>query len=331
MGKVSTNAAVTIASATYSAASMARILRKGMVLRPQGQDFLMQLTATVTTEHTITAALYGSTTFASVITATKLWIIAAPYADIDAASSDKSVTRTKRSNFMQVFERAIEITQTRKNMSMEAIVDELQYQIKNRTLEIKRELDISMVSGYSRKTASNTASADHEWRTMAGVIELIRDPDLDTTNENTTLIDVSAALTIAAINSLAYKIYDAGGLDETSDVIILVGPKQQRVIAAFEKELRRVEQGERTTGYYRDVFLSDMGMEMPVVLDRWVPDNMLIMVDRSRIWLRPMAGDNWHLEKMAKTGRNEKWQLSGQFSMELRNANACHGLLDNLS
>ena len=331
VAKVSTATAVTVASATYVAASLARILRKGMILKPNNQNYYMQLTASVTTEHTITAALYGSTTFASVTTATKCWIIAAPWSDVDAASNDSSVTRAKKKNFMQVFERAVEITQTRKNMSMEAIVDELQYQIKNRTLEVKREFDMSAIMGYARATASNTYSADHEWRTMAGVIQLIRDPDLDSTNEDTNVINTSGALTIGALNSILYKIYDAGGLDETADPIILVGPKQQRVIAAWEKELRRVEQGERQVGYYRDVFLSDMGVEIPVVLDRWCPDSMLVVVDRSRLWMRPMAGDNWHLEKMAKTGRNEKWQLSGQFTLELRNAEQCHGLLYGLT
>jgi hypothetical protein len=332
IGKVSTNAAVTIASATYSAASLARILRKGMVLRPEGQNYFMQLTASVTTEHTITAALYGSTTFASVITATKLWITAAPWADIDTASNDVSVTRKKRSNFMQVFERAIQITQTRKNMSMEAIVDELQYQIKNRTLEVKRGLDMSVINGIARATASNTFSADHEWRTMMGIIEYIRDPDLDTTREDTTVINAATtALTIGMLNSVLYKIYDAGGFDETADPIILLGPKQQRVVAGFEKELRRVEQGERQVGYYRDVFLSDMGLELPVVLDRWVPADKVVIVDRNRIWLRPMAGDSWHLEKMAKTGRSETWQLSGQFTLEVRNSDACHGLIYGLT
>ena len=89
--------------------------------------------------------------------------------------------------------------------------------------------------------------------------------------------------------------------------------------------------GERTVGYYKNVFLSDMGMEIPVVLDRWVPKDKVILLDRSRISLRPMAGDDWHLEKMAKTGRNEKWQLSGQFTIELANANKCHALCYNLT
>jgi hypothetical protein len=34
---------------------------------------------------------------------------------------------------------------------------------------------------------------------------------------------------------------------------------------------------------------------------------------------------------MAKTGRVEKWQLSGQYTIEMRNADKCHGMLINLT
>lgn len=319
-----------IVASQYSTASLQRILRGNALIQPAGTEQVIQISTI--TKQTITGAIYGSTTYAAFASNTKCYIIGQPYADIDDASSDISVTRTKKRNFMQVFERAIEITQTRKNISMEAVLGELQLQIGRRTMEIKRELDMALMMGYAKATASNTYSGDNELRTLAGLIQLIRDPDLDSTNEDTTVINASSsALTQNRINSLAYLIYDQGGLDETADPIILVGPSQQRVIAGFEKELRRVENGERTVGYYRDIFLTDMGVEMPVVLDRWFPRDKLAIVDRNRISLIPMAGDAWHLEKMAKTGRNEKWQLSGQYSMELRNADSCHGLVHGLT
>jgi len=318
-------------SAGYTTASLQRFLRKYSVLNPAGTEVYMNLTVTVPAL-SITAAAYGSTTWAS-WTMTKAYIVAQPWADIDAASSDAALTRTKRKNFTQVFERAVEITQSRKGMSMEAVVDELQYQIKNRTLEIKSLLDRSVVLGYARATASNTYSADHELRTMAGIIQLLRDPNLDSTNEDTTVINKSSsALTVAALNSLCYKVWDKGGLDETSDPILVMGADQHRIFAAFDKEYRRdVATGERIVGYYKNIFLSDMGMDFPVVLDRWIPKDKVLLLDRSRISLRALSGDNWHLEKMAKTGRNEKWQLSGQFGIELANADACHGMLINLA
>jgi hypothetical protein len=111
----------------------------------------------------------------------------------------------------------------------------------------------------------------------------------------------------------------------------VVGGKQQRVIASFESYLRRVEQGERQVGYYRDTFLSDMGKEFPIVLDRWMPIDKLLVLDRSRVALRALRGDAWHMEKMAKTGRSEKWQISGQYTIEVRNPDKCHGMLRDLT
>ncbi len=313
----------------YTTASLARFLRNGALLQPNGTSLILQVGAAIT-YNTLTTSSYGSTTYAA-FTITKCWIIGMPYADIDDASNDMSQTRPKRKNFMQVFERAVQITQTRKNMAMEAVVNELQQQIKFRTMEVKRELDMSVIMGYAKVSGSDTVTGDSELRTMAGIIQLIRDYDLDTTNEDDTVINASSSvLTVGYINSLAYKIFNTGGLDETADPVIAVGAKQARAIAAMEKDIRRVEQGERQVGYYRNVFLSDMGVEMPIVLDRWIPQDKLFILDRSRMGLVPMTGDDWHMEKMAKTGRNEKWQLSGQFTLELPNSDKCHGLIRGL-
>jgi len=319
---------ITVSTGKYTTTSLARFLRTGTILQPAGTEILVQMASTASKESGITIAAYGNTTHAS-WTMTKCYIVAQPYRDIDSASSDMSQTRTKRKNFMQVFERAVEITQTRKNMSMEAVVDELQHQIKCRTLEIKRELNTAVIMGAPYYNSG--FSGDIERRTMAGILTLLRDYDLDGSNEDTLFVNFNAAFTQGMVNSLAYKIYDAGGLDETSDPIIVCGPSLGRTISGWEKELRRVEAGERTVGYYKNIFLTDMGVELPIVIDRWFPKDKFAIIDRSRVSFRPMKNDNWHLEKMAKTGRNEKWQLSGQYTLEMRNADKCHGAGYNIS
>jgi len=319
--------AVTLTSPTV-VASVTRLLRNGSLLQPNGTEFIVQIDETPT-KNTISCAPYGSTTWAAFATATKCWIVGNPYTDVADASSDVSLSRTKRKNFTQIFERAIEITQTRKNMDMEAVVNELQLQTKRRTMEIKRELDIAVCRSYAY--ANSGVSGDLGRRTMAGLLQLIFDPNLDNTNQSDTIVQASAALTIGRINSLCYKIWDMGGFDETADPVIVVGPKQARVISAFEDSLRRHEQGERQVGYYKNIFLSDMGVELPIVLDRWFPDDKLCIMDRSRTALRPLQGDSWHLEKMAKTGRNEKWQLSGQYTLEVRNGGEAHGIIYDLT
>jgi len=310
-------------------ASIGRIIRAGDILVADNSEFYFKVVGY--TASLLSVSAYGCTTslFAA-ITTTTFKVISKPYADLDDASDDISKGRTKRRNFTQVFERALQITQSRKGMDMEAVSDELQHQIKLRTLEIKRELDLAVLLGHAYWDGSYYTGTT-EKRTMQGIIKYIRDYDLDNTYNDDTVTQVSGALTVAAINALLYKIWDAGGLDETADPIMVVGGAQQRVISTFDKELRRVEQGERQVGYYKNVFLSDMGIELPVVLDRWMNSDMLLVLDRSRVALRALQGDAWHMEKMAKTGRSEKWQISGQYTLEVRNADKCHGLLYDLT
>jgi hypothetical protein len=330
-GCTSASGSVAVSGFTGTA-SIQNIIREGALITPRDPglnsvsvDFVMRVTSVIGNTNLITAS-YGSTVWVCASVTMTWYVISQPYQDIIDASEDISLTRTKKRNFTQIFERAIQITQTRKGMDMEAITDELQYQIKQRTLEIKRELDMALILGIAYWGTLYTA--DVEYRTTQGIYNYIRDPDMNATREDTTVTDLAgAALTIAGINGLLYKIWDAGGLDEASDPIIVVGADQQRVIASWEKELRRVEQGERQVGYYRDIFLSDMGKELPVVLDRWVPPKTVIVLDRARVALRALQGDAWHMEKMAKTGRSEKWQLSGQYGLEIRNPDACHAMI----
>jgi hypothetical protein len=324
-------ATTTVTIPGFGTASSTRICRANTILQPANAEWLFKV-ATISTS-VLTGTTYGATSalWAAVNTTTKMYIVAQPYSDIADASDDISQSRSKRKNFMQIFERAVDITQTRKNMDMEAVLDELQLQIKYRTMEIKRELNMSVLRGYALDSSGTSFVGNTEIRTMAGIIQLIRDWDLDGTMEDTNVIQASAALTLAHLNSLCYMVYSTGGLDETASPILVVGPKQQRVIAGFEKELRRVEQGERITGYYRDIFLSDMGVEIPVVLDRWAPSDKVVLLDRSRVALIPLQGDSWHMEKMAKTGRTETWQISGQYTIELRNADKCHGMIYDCS
>ena len=233
---------MTLITSFSSTASVQNIVREGAIIAPfapanaSGADFLLEVTSVHTTTGIDTAqGAYGSTVWTTVDTTTTWLVVAQPKKDTDDASSDISLARTKRSNFMQVFERGLAITQTRKNMDMEAVSNELQLQVKRRTMEIKRELNNAVILGIP--TSSGGAfTADSNLRTMMGLVNYIRDPDLDRTREHTTCTSNSAgALTVQNINDLCYKIYGEGGLDDTADPIIVVGPYQQRIISTFEK------------------------------------------------------------------------------------------------
>lgn len=317
-------------SAPSASSNVQRILRTYAIVYPGTGEFRMQFGANPVTGGNTSMTTYGSTTW--VATTSTTWYVAAmPKADISAASSDISLARTRRRNFTQVFERAIEITQTRKGVAVYAVPDELKHQIQMRTYEIKREMNMSVIAGYAIASSSNTYSPDSEIRTMCGLIQLIRDPALTSTNSDNSTTQVSGALTESVINALAEKVFNRGGLDSKSDAVLVVPPYQQRVISAFEKDRVRRDPDERKSGYYITKFITDLGYDLPIVVDRWMPTDKAILLDKSRVALMPLKGDNWHTEKMAVTGRSEKWQISGQFTLELRNPDEAHGLLYDLS
>jgi hypothetical protein len=167
---------------------------------------------------------------------------------------------------------------------------------------------------------------------MAGIIHQLRDPDLDGTNEDQMVSNASnAALTITKINDLCDQMYNAGGFDDQSDCIIIVGPKQARVIALLEEGRIRRASNELIIGSYANKVKTDLGFEIPVILDRWMPGGTLLIIDKSRARIKSLSGDAWHLTKMAKTGRSQGYQLSGQYVVVLENVDCCHGMIHMLA
>lgn len=327
---ISTASTVLYISTPTASSNVQRIMRTYAIVYPETGEFRLKLGANPVTGSNVVSA-YGSTTWAAVAAGTTWYVAAMPKPDIVDASADIAQARTRRKNYTQVFERAIQITQTRKGVAVYAVPDELKHQIKLRTYEIKRELNFSVISGYALASASNTYSPDSEIRTMAGLIQLIRDPNFDSTNEDNTVTQVSGALTESVINALCEKVFNRGGMDSKSNCVLVVPPYQQRVISAFEKDRIRRDSDERRAGYYITKFMTDLGYDLPILVDRWMPKDKAILLDKSRAALMPLKGDNWHTEKMAVTGRSEKWQISGQFTLELRNPDEAHGLLYDLS
>lgn len=327
---ISTTSTKLYISTPSTTAAVQLILRTNAIVYPETGEFRLRFSAAPVAGLN-TVAIYGQTTWVSTTTAATKWYVAAmPKGDVADASGDISKSRTRRKNFTQVLERVVNIEETRKHIDVYGVPDELKHQIRLRTYEIKRELNMSVIAGYALYSGGYTP--DSSLRTMAGLIQLLRDPDLDATNEDTLVTQVSAALTESVLNDLLAKIFEAGGLDDESSPCIVVPPYQQRVISSWGKELVRREESSRIRGYFINKFLSDQnGKELPVIVDRWMPKDKLIVLDRSRVSLKPLQGDAWHTEKMAKTGRSEKWQISGQYTLELRNPEEAHGMLYDLS
>lgn len=66
-----------------------------------------------------------------------------------------------------------------------------------------------------------------------------------------------------------------------------------------------------------------------VVLSRWVPSDMVLLLDSSRLAVMPLSGRSFHFKPLATTGDAENGQVIGEYTLECRNENA-HAILSGL-
>ena len=59
--------------------------------------------------------------------------------------------------------------------------------------------------------------------------------------------------------------------------MVLVGGLQKQKISAFDKEYRRSTMDTRRAGFTVEEFVSDLGINLRVVVDRWIPEDIIEM------------------------------------------------------
>lgn len=315
-----------------SSTSINQIARSGSLIRPDGYDIIWKMvTASNSTSLIPHTSVTNITSVFVSVENQRCLVVGMPKADTATFSEDISRARSRRKNYTQVFERGLEIAETRKHQDLYAVADELKLQIKNRTYEIKKELNNSLLNSRAYWNGGAATPDSEVSRTFSGIIEQIRDPALSGTRTNNTATAISGALTMTNINQLVQDIFDRGGFDSQSNVCAIVGAKQSRVVALLEEQRIRKSNTELVVGSYNNKIKTDMGFDIPVVIDRWLPPDLFLLLDKSRVSCKPLKGDTWHLERMAKTKRTDGFQLSGQYTCEVRNADEAHGLLYDLS
>ena len=271
-----------------------------------GKTEVMQVTAISTDALTIVRG-YGSTTGEAGTSATDdpITIIAHPQQEGQDAPADETKIRTKVSNYTQIFTKGINISYTMRAVMQAGVADEFTFQIARRLMEIMRELDSTVINGIS----SASQGSDTIYRTMAGLVEFTSQSG---GNTNST----SEALTPAVLNDMCKQIWDDGG----NPNFVLVGGSQKRKISAFDQSYRRSAYDSNTVGYVVDKFMSDLGFMLDVMVDPNMPADVAIVGDINKIRLMPLRTDSMRAEDLAKTGRSWKAQVTGQYTLEVRNA-----------
>lgn len=300
----------------FSASMMGQITA-GTLLKDRlsGKTEVIQVTAVSSTSATVTRG-YGATS-AQTHAAGATWdIIANPRPQGMAGPKDESTTRGLKFNYTQIFSKGVKITGTAQAIEHAGVSSEDSYQIDLRLRELKRELDRAAIMGV-RSATDVTASA---YGTMGGVIDFVGFIAAGNTN------GTAETLTPSVLNTMAKQVFDDGGMPD----IVLVGGVQKQKISAFDQEFRRSTLDSRRAGFTVEEFVSDLGVNLRVIVDRWVPNDVCMVLDSSKLKLLPLRNRAFFLEKLGKTGDSNDWQIVGEYTMEVRNAAEAHAYHFNL-
>lgn len=311
-GGLSTGSTTLLLSATQASRVTAGTLLKDQA---SGKFEVLQVTAISTNTATVTRG-YNSTSAESHAASATFDIIANPRPEGMDGPKDESVARTRSYNFTQIFSKGVKLTGTAIAIKHNGISSEEEYQIDKRLRELVRELDRTLIMGIR----SSTRHSDTVYGTMGGVIDYIKHATSGNTNSTV------ETLTPSVLNAMVKQIWDDGGMPD----LVVVGGAQKQKISAFDKEYRRSTLDSRRAGFTVEEFVSDLGINLRVVVDRWIPVDVAMVMDSSRVKVVPLSGRSFFLEKLAKTGDAENFQIVGEYTAVVKNAAKAHAIHWNL-
>jgi uncharacterized protein YaaQ len=292
-------------------------LRIGTLLRDtaQGKTEVIQVTAISSDTITIVRG-YGSTTGEAHAASATFRIIGRPKQSGEDVSVDRSTVRTRRNNYCQIFEDAVIIAGDAEAVLKAGVPSEVALQAADRMIELMRELDNSIIMG----VVNEAAPSDTVYRSMGGVIEFLT---LANGNSNST----NEATSEQVINDMYRQAYNDGG----NPNLLVVNQSQMKVISTFNADKIRIAPGVNMAGVFVTKFMTDLGQELDILLDRWMPDDTAVLLDTSRLMVVPLTSRSFGMKVIAPTGDAEKRQILGDYTIEIRNPLEAHAIHTNLA
>src|SRR5687768_4192937 len=288
------------------------------------QDFaaeVMLVTAVNTGTNTLTVVRgYGGSTAEALVDDSVISILGNAALEGDDAPTARYAARTRKTNYTQIFSASVEVSGSELAVKQIGVGDELDYQKHQRTRELLRDLENSVING--RAPAANPEGSATVRRSLRGIRSFIA------TNVFTVSVGgfpADAELTEEQLNTALREIWksSAGHVD-----LIVVGGPEKRHINRFVVSNRRFTPQSDTYRDHVSAYESDFGV-CRIVLSRWVPAGTVLLLDSSRIDVLPLSGRSFHYKPLAATGDRDSGQLIGEYTVELRNENA-HGVIKGL-
>jgi hypothetical protein len=311
-----------ITDSTHIVMNNASRFRVGDQLRVSGAGELLLVTAVDTGTGTLTIVrAYGGSASSSLAADQTLIILGNAALEGGDADNARVTTRTRRSNFTQIFSVTVEVSGSEQAVRQIGVRDELDYSKAQRSRELLRDLENSVINGIT--PSANPQGSATVRRTMRGIIPSIS-TNIFIPGDNGFPSDT--ALTETQLNTALRSIWEnsSGQID-----LLVMGGGPKRALNSFVGSNRRFDSNTDIFKNLVNVYESDYGV-CRVVISRYVPAGTVLLLDSSRVHVMPLAGRSFQYKPLAITGDREGGQLIGEYTLELRNENA-HGVITGVT
>jgi hypothetical protein len=299
--------------------------RIGDQIQLEGGQEVMLVTAIAGNDLTVTRT-YGGTSADALADNAIINILGNAALEGADAAAARFTNRVRKQNYTQIFSATVEVSGSQLAAHTIGLADEMDYQKQERIRELLRDLENCVINGVAA-TVNPQGDASTR-RTMRGIRKSIA---TNIFQPNTGPIPPGDG---GGLNILNEKVLNAALREiwEQSsgriDTILCNGLQKRRINQFISTNQRFVEQDDRFRSLV-DVYESDFGV-CRVVMSRWVPADMIMLLDSSRIDVLPLSGRSFHFKPLASTGDRENGQVIGEYTLEFRNENA-HGIVKGLS
>ncbi|WP_018755195.1 SU10 major capsid protein [Paenibacillus terrigena] len=243
---------------------------------------------------------YAGTTAAAITANAKIEVQFVEGAEGADARQGRFKPRERKSNITQIFDETVEISGTAAAVAQYGIDDLYEYEKAKKLLELALQAEKAFIGGV--KYENGTV------RQMNGVRNMIK----------TNVTDLKGSdLTIDVINDSLQSIYTKGGFKNGGMYEITVPAKQKRVIGKFDKSLVSIPQADNTRGTVVNRLVTDFGEFNVSINDNLNADETLI-VDKNRMFIRPLQGRDFGHEYLGKKGDYFQGQIVGEFTLEFQ-------------
>jgi len=317
-----TDQIVSVTDSTHIVVSNPSRFRAGDQVRIAGTRELLLVSAIDSGTGTLTVMRsYGGTASSTLAAAQSLFILGNAALEGGDADSARVTSRSRHTNYTQIFSVTIEVSGSEQAVRQIGVRDELDYQKAQRSRELLRDLENSVINGVA--ASANAQGTSTVRRTMRGIIPSLTS-NIFTPGDNG--FPDGSTLSEEQLNAALRSIWESssGSVD-----LLVMGGGNKRALNSFIGSNRRFSAADETFKNLVNVYESDYGV-CRVVVSRYVPSDLVLLLDSSRIHVMPLAGRSFQYKPLAAAGDRESGQLIGEYTLELRNQNA-HGIITGLS